>query len=656
MKTIILKLIVITLLGLPFMMNAQLVQKSVGLSTRTLTSTTTAGGVAVIDINNDGLEDLYFTNRIENDQLFLNLGYNRFKDITEEAGGFQRTGVMNTLGVKAGDFDNDGFTDLLVTVNNRELFNILYRNNGDNTFTEIEGGLGPAREGVDAIILDVNNDGLLDVYMLNYCKSGYTTTDENNIPDGYFRTGYRNQLFINQGNWEFIDMAESYGVDDDGCGQVGMAMDIDHDGDMDMFALNDFGEWHIGNKFFVNQYPEPYFTEASSEMGVDHAINSMGIAPGDFNGDGLVDIYMTNLGPNLLYKNNGDGTFTEVGEEMGVQNIYEGRPLRAVGWGAVFLDLELKGVDDLFLANGFIGMPQFLITNIKNKNRLFKNNGDVFEDVSAENGVDNPGKSRGAVVMDADLDGDEDLIVTLANNIATSKNEALYYVNEQQTDNNWIKFKLEGSIINRSAIGSEVTIESSMGIRREVVHAGASSSSQNSMVLHFGLGNVSMVDKVSVRWLGGNTVEFEGIASNSIYFLKEGETIIKAGCSDQSADNYDPLAEKNYGCIYARLGCLDETSENFDPDANIDDQSCNVLSVLDIGEDLSLSLEGSLLQIEANFNSGLLKLFTLSGIEVGTYEIRKGTNQLPLLIDNPVLLYRIIDNNNNIYSGKFFKP
>ena len=112
-------------------------QKNGGLYTHTVSSTSTAGGLAFLDFNNDGLEDVYVTNRIDKDQLFLNIGYNRFKDVTEEAGGFLETGVANTLGVKTGDFDNDGYTDLFVTVNSRSKHNLLYKNNGDGTFTEM---------------------------------------------------------------------------------------------------------------------------------------------------------------------------------------------------------------------------------------------------------------------------------------------------------------------------------------------------------------------------------------------------------------------------------------------------------------------------------------------------------------------------------------
>jgi len=646
----------ILLMLIQMTLSAQLVQKNAGLSTRTLSSTSTAGGVAVIDINNDGLEDLYFTNRIERDQLFLNLGYNRFKDITEEAGGFLRTGVLNTLGAKAGDFDNDGFTDLLVTVNIREGYNLLYRNNGDNTFSEIPGGLGPALEGVDAIILDVNNDALLDIYMLNYVKTGRSTFDENGQVDGYIREGYKNQLFINQGDWKFVDMAESYNIDDDGCSQAGLAMDFDNDGDIDIFSLNDFGEWHIPNKFYVNQYPEPRFVEKGAQIGVNAAINSMGVASGDFNGDGLIDLYVTNLGPNLLYKNNGDGTFTELAGEMKVQNIYEGEPLLAVGWGTVFFDLELDGLDDLFLSNGYIGLPQFLATNIKNKNRLFKNNGTEFIDISADNGVDHPDKSRGAVVMDADLDGDEDLIVTLANNIATSKREALFYVNEQQGNGNWIKFKLEGTNSNKSAIGAEVTIESAIGgTRRKIVHGGSSSSSQTTMVLHFGLNTVSMIDKVSVKWPGGLTEEFGELDANAIYYVREGSPILKAGCTDQTADNFDPLAQKRYGCMYVRQGCLDKTSEDFDPDANLDDGSCDVLSSTEV-DDLTFAFDGSTLWINTNFGSGHMNLYTLSGMLIGSFELNAGLNEIPVTNNKNILIYRIFDSDNNIYSGKFFNP
>jgi len=644
------------LIGFSMISNAQLVQKDAGLSTRTLSSTSTAGGVAVIDINNDGLEDLYFTNRIEKDQLFLNIGYNQFKDITEEAGGFQRTGVLNTLGAKAGDFDNDGFTDLLVTVNIRQGYNLLYRNNGDNTFSEISGGLGPAQEGVDAIILDVNNDALLDIYMLNYVKKGRSTFDENNQVNGYIREGFKNQLFINQGDWKFVDMAESYGLDDEGCSQAGLAIDFDQDGDLDIFSLNDFGEWHIPNKFFINQYPEPRFVEAAAQMGVDAAINSMGVASGDFNRDGLIDFYVTNLGPNLLYKNNGDGTYTEIAEEMNVQNIYEGEPLLAVGWGTVFFDLELDGKDDLFLSNGYIGLPPFLATNIKNRNRLFSNKGSEFIDISAENGVNHPGKSRGAVVMDADMDGDEDLIVTLTNNLATGKREALYYVNEQQGNGNWVKFKLEGTNINRSAIGAEVMIESSMGTRRKVVHGGSSSSSQTTMVLHFGLNDVSMIDKVSVKWPGGLNEEFGEVDANAIYYIKEGGLMLRAGCLDQTADNFDPLAQKSYGCMYARPGCIDKTSESFDPNANVDDGSCNVLSNTEV-DDLTFTFDGSTFRINANFRNGLLNLYTLSGMAIGAFELNAGLNEIPVTNNRSILIYRIVDNNNNnIYSGKLFNP
>lgn len=425
-------------------------------------------GVCWGDYNNDLLEDFYVSSSYGVNILYKNNGDGTFADVTHAAG-VDDPGASN--GVAWGDYNNDGCMDLYVS-NFGE--NTLFRNNCDGTFTDFteEAGVGDYGSGEAVTWADYNNDGYLDIYIVNL--------------------GEPNVLYRNNGDETFSDVSSSAGVDDWRLGENAAWADYDNDGFQDVYISN-----RDRNTLYHNE-GDGTFTDVSIEAGVADWGHGHGIAWGDYNKDGLLDLYLVNRQkPNVLYRNNGDGTFTDVAPEAGVDD----NELYTVG--TQFLDFDNDGDLDIYNTSAAT-------------NRLFSNNNDgTFTDVTDLAGVGDYGRlGNGMAWGDYNNDGYPDIyVVNWEDGCALFRNNL--------HENNWIKLKLTGTESNRSATGTRIEVRVGDDVQVGEVNGGSGFLSQNSMIAHFGLGQVPSVDEITIRWPSGIVTVLEDVAVNQVLEIEE---------------------------------------------------------------------------------------------------------------------------------------
>ncbi|HEX9427642.1 MAG TPA: CRTAC1 family protein [Candidatus Polarisedimenticolia bacterium] len=474
-------------------------------------------GACWFDYDNDGWQDIYFvqsgplpgaprTPDSPHSRLFRNQGDGTFVDVTDKAGVANASGYGN--GCTAGDYDNDGDDDLYVTNFGPS---VLYRNNGDGTFTDVTAAAGVAngRYAASASWADYDNDGRLDLFVATYVD--FTMDDQKfcgNVrknrrsychPDAY--GGLPDRLYHNEGNGRFKDVARAAGVwDPNGKGLGAVWFDADNDGDLDLYVANDA----TANDFYRND-GNGRFTDRTFVAGVccsedGKPESGMGTDAGDADGDGWLDLFVTNLSneTNELYHNlKGQGTFSIETYPAGLGEI----SLLATGWGTAFYDYDNDGDLDIVVTNGHpmddIAEESDIIT-YEQKPFLFQNQGTgTYREVGAETGAyfRTPETGRGLAVSDYDNDGDLDLLFTPNNRKATLlRNEG------GAAAGHWITLRLVGVRVNRDAIGARVTVRAGGRTQTAEVRSASSYLSQNDMRLHFGLGSATRVDGIEIRW------------------------------------------------------------------------------------------------------------------------------------------------------------
>ena len=469
----------------------------------------TGGGAAFFDFDNDGDEDLYLTGGLEVDRLYENDGNANFIRMPNGIG-FDMTLQYNTLGVSTGDIDNDGYRDIFVCTwdYRNDLYgpNILFKNNGDGTFTDISesAGIIEPRYSTSSTFLDYDKDGFLDIYVVNHIEKVAFLRDSVGLVYGYDHDCFENFLYRNNGDLTFTEVGAELGLNSVGCGLVMVATDIDFDNDLDLYVGNDFGEFVVANELLENQYPEPSFKDISVETGADVGLYAMGIAAGDYDNDLDIDFYLTNIGRNILIENK-EGQFEDVTTDGGVENEkVPSEGLNTTGWGTAFLDVNNDTWLDLFVANGRIPALSTNATAMNDPNKLYLNNGDkTFTDISEAAGVADERLARGFVYSDIDQDGDLDLLTVILRGFESDAHSKLY-INQSDQTNNFIQFKLIGKVSNRDAYGAKVWLYAGGEIfLKEIYGGGASYASQSSSVVHFGLGNITDVDSLRINWPNG---------------------------------------------------------------------------------------------------------------------------------------------------------
>ena len=487
---------------------------------------TMGSGVVFFDYDTDGDADLYFVNsggipqaRQDTQQarlgnvLYRNEGDGRFTDVTEISG----TGDTGYgMAAAAGDIDNDGDADLYVANFGEDT---LYRNNGDGTFTDITKAAGIDNDlwGIAAIYLDFDVDGDLDIFVVNYLVyelSMPVTTFKGIVGYGHPRSyeGTPDVLYRNNGDGTFTNIAETAGVTNptEGRGMAAVACDYDNDGFPDIYVTND-----TNRNFLYRNNGDGTFTDESLFIGVGYdesgvAEGSMGVDCGDYNGDGWLDLIVANSEKVTLYKNEQGLLFIDVTADSGLQQP----TLPFVGFSPLFLDYDNDGHLDLFCANGH---PQDVIEILMDhetyaqRDQMFQNKGDgTYMDVSETAGAyfTEALVGRAAATADYDNDGDTDIV------IMNSNQRAVLLRNDGGNTNNWIGIKLVGSQNNRDGIGAKVTVSTEDMTQMREVKSGSSYASGSDTRLLFGLGEIQHIEKITIVWQGGTTQVLKNVSIN----------------------------------------------------------------------------------------------------------------------------------------------
>lgn len=486
-------------------------------------------GAAFFDMDNDGDEDLWLTGGLNRDALYENDGLGNFTEIGVQAG-LNATRNKVVTGVITGDLDNDGFKDVLL-ITHIGFPNVLFKNNGDKTFQELRNtGLEEDKAySLAAAFADVNQDGFLDIYAGNYIEDdqlSYSETNQDSIV-GFSHECHTNQLYLNNGDWTFSNVTEEYGVGDKGCALATAFSDYDGDADPDLIVANDFGAWVTPNALFKNQVNQTRFQDVSEYSQMNVGIYGMGIAIGDYDNDLDLDYYITNLGENVLCRNEGNGTFSNPTKEAGIPDTYAPDSTLATGWGTAFIDFDNDRDLDLYVVNGYVPAASFIANARANPNRLFENDGSGHFSITASN-TESPSWGRGLASADIDNDGDIDFLVGNVNKQATSDTiqKVQLFRNDNELENNWLKIKLVGTTNNKDGLGSQIMLKADGVWSLKEANGGyGTHASQHSTVVHFGLGPAENIDSIKVTWMGGTEQILTNIEVNQAITITENNLV-----------------------------------------------------------------------------------------------------------------------------------
>lgn len=499
---------------------------------------TLGSGCAFLDYDADGWQDLLLINSMDwaghkrqrtTLRLYQNNRNGTFTDVTQHAG---LDVEMYGMGVAVGDYNNDGFPDILVTCVGQ---NRLFKNKGDGRFvdvTNISGLGGKSGFSTSALWFDFDRDGFLDLFICNYVRWS-PESDVFCSLDGKHKSyctpeAYRGEtcwLFRNRGNGTFEDVTAKSGVFDSSSKSLGVAMlDCDADGWPDLFVANDTQP----NKLYRNQR-DGTFKDIAVEAGVAFSAEGkaragMGVDTADFDRSGSAGIAVTNFDNEMvgLYKPIGKNEYQDVATQVGV-----GLPsVSTLGFGCVFADVNLDGWTDLVIANGHIDET---VRNIRGNvgyaqaPQLFLNlGGNFFRDIAGEIGVDfqQPRVGRGLCYGDFDCDGDVDILMT------TNNGPASLFRSDLTLPNRSSRFRLVGTKSNRDAIGAVVRIfDTNGGSQWRMVKTGSSYLSQSELPVTFGLGKSDRIVRVEIQWPSGRKEEYKNLQSGRSYECTEAQGV-----------------------------------------------------------------------------------------------------------------------------------
>ena len=502
-----------------------------GTETKQYIIETTGSGVAMVDVDNDGLMDIFVASGAGgHSRLYRNLGNDRFRDVSEQFG-VTRQGWAQ--GVCAGDYDNDGYTDLFVTYWGQ---NILYRNERGARFRDITAELGLQQDRVryntGCAFLDYDRDGRLDLFVSNYLKFSFEDTPKPGANPYCFYLGLavncgprglpfdRNILYHANRDGTFTDVSQPSGVAAPSQSYClgALVSDFDDDGWPDVFVACD----QTPSLLYMNQHDGTFSEEAvlrGAAFNEDgKAMSGMGAAAADYEHTGRPGIFRSNFSDEreTLYRNRGKAEFDDATVTAGMAHN-----TRFVGWGCTFFDFDNDGWKDLLLVNGhaFPEVDQKRIDiHFRDHRILYRNlGGGKFEDISERAGpaIIAPHSSRGLAVGDIDNDGALEAVVNNQGEPPSLLKQGA------KPPGNWVRIELEGVRSNRSAIGARVRLTAGSMTQSDEVRSGGSYLSQSELGLHFGLGSARRVDRIQVRWPNGSMEEKTGLEVNRVYKLKE---------------------------------------------------------------------------------------------------------------------------------------
>jgi hypothetical protein len=513
-----------------------------GKETKKYIIETTGTGVAIFDFDNDGWQDLFFVNgtTIEGyppgeeptNRLYRNNHDGTFADLTDQAG-LRATGWGQ--GVCVGDYDNDGWQDLYVTYYGK---NRLYRNRGDKTFANVSEAANvagpPTAWGAGCAFVDYDRDGFLDLMVANYVDFDLDSTPAPGEGPNCMWKGIavmcgprglkpsRNILFRNLGDGTFANVTTQARIDQaDGYYALSVStLDYDQDGWTDIYVACDSTA-----SILYHNNGDGTFTDlailagaAFNEDGREQA--GMGSTVGDYDGDGHLDIFKTNFSDDTatLYRNNGDGTFSDLTFAAGM-----GLNTQFLGWGTMFFDFNNDTWPDLLLVNGHV-YPEVdthkLGTSYRQPRLLYLNNGDgTFSDISQSSGPGITASLSGRGLAAGDLWNDGRLAAVISNMYARPS----LLVNQAANDNHWITLKTVGTRSNRDGIGARLRLQVGSRVLVNEVRSGSSYNSSNDLRVHFGLGAAAEVDFLEIRWPSGLIERFHELPIDSVVTLREGD-------------------------------------------------------------------------------------------------------------------------------------
>ena len=507
--------------------------------------TALGASAAVADYDGDGFEDVFVTDSSATgkNHLYHNNHNLTFTDVGESAGVANGNDEQNaTAAALWFDFNNDGRPDLFVS---RFGHSQLFQNMGGGKFKDISraAGIDGYSNAIKAIAFDYDRDGYLDLFIGSYFQpvNIFNPATPRFFPESFetANNGGGLTVFHNNGNGTFTDVTDKVGLRQSGWVlDLGHA-DADNDGDDDLYVACDFGT----DRFYRNNGNGTFTDITESAIGFDTK-KGMNAEWGDFDNDGLLDIYVTNITDdymregNFLWHNDGNLKFTDVGRETGTYDT-------GWGWGAKFFDYDNDGWLDLYVMNGWVSAgkesyvpdifamitrPNVDFADARNwppmgskslsgyqKKRLFHNlGGQLFHDEAARHGLDSTLDGRGVAVADFDNDGRLDLFVANANG------EQRFYHNTMPPGPHWVEFLLQGTKSNRQAVGAQLRLKAGDTTWLRFVDGGNSFAGQSSARVHFGLANRNAFDSVEVRWPSGLKETFRGLAADKLHKIVEG--------------------------------------------------------------------------------------------------------------------------------------
>jgi hypothetical protein len=494
-------------------------------------------GVALFDFDGDGWLDVYVVNAFElsdarekiphRNALFKNLQGWKFQDVSSGSG-VDAAAWGN--GVCAGDYDDDGKLDLYVTNFGP---NFLFRNNGDGTFSESAAKAGVQASGwsTGCTFFDADGDGDLDLYVARYVSASWADVpgaQRTLMWRGVAKTmvgpiglpGETDLFFENRGDGTFVEATDAHGLTDAakayGFGVV--ATDYDNDGWVDLYVANDTNPNFLYRNRGDGRFESVGLASGVALNGDGRAQAGMGVDSGDYDGDGRLDLIVTNFAhdQNTLYHNRDGRLFDDVTAAVGLA----GPTFERMGWGTAFADVDLDGNLDLFFANGHIypnvdDYPELRET-FRQKNQLFLNHGGRMVDVSdtAGGGFQVTKSSRGLAVGDLDNDGDLDVVITNMDDVPT------VLENRQRTGHHWVAVQIEKAGRNRFCIGARITIDAAGARQVREIRSGGSYLSQGDLRAYYGLGSYTGLVDIEVRMPGGRKWQWRGQAIDRLIRLK----------------------------------------------------------------------------------------------------------------------------------------
>ena len=489
-----------------------------------------AGG-AFVDINGDNYIDMVLAGGAQEDQVYINQQDNTFAEETWRLQ-YDQSDKGVTSGVSIGDVNNDGCKDIFLTTISSSSSNILLVNNCDGTFSDLStiSGIDDANRSVHSIFIDVNGDGFLDIYVINYIREDRFVSDSTGMATGFDHRCDANMLYINDGAGKFVDMTAAYDASGNGCALAVAAYKLGGSGgdSLSIMIANDFGAWLQPNETLLIE-DNGGVTDVAESYGLDAQMFGMGIAFTDVNDDGRLDVFVSNLGENRFFVSGEMGNYSDQIKQYGLGQSNDIR--NHTSWGCDFEDFNGDGYDDLMVARGHIPSAEFLNANIQDTSILY-----IFDPMtqafvrSIESQFYVEGRNRGLFTGDIDNDGDLDLcIATVSINAADEINSSsLYRIYENTFDQGHSFLNLDLiNRLNRVEDFVQIFVHTDRGVFNKNKSIDGSFCSYSDDRVLIGLGDAQVIDSVTIIWDDNTNSTYSTVELNSFIRITQGITDIQ---------------------------------------------------------------------------------------------------------------------------------